>query len=90
MTTASTFSEKLATSLEASENNTALDQISRACNKTMKTIKPVTALTKSKEGQYWLALGRLSTKLTDTLQGLPDGDELLNQIVDPWKPESGY
>ena len=90
MTTAATFSEELASCLEASENSTAFDQIFTTCNKTLKTIKPVTACQSSKEGQYWLALGRLSTKLTVTLKALSDGDELLNQILDPLKPENGY
>ena len=38
---------------------------------------------------YWLALGRLSAALQTTLKALPDGNELLRQILDPLQPANG-
>jgi len=80
----------LATCLEDAEDEQALDQLSSICCKTLKTIKPLTSCQPSKEGQYWLALGRLSATLGTALKALRDGDELWEQIRDPLKPANGF
>ena len=90
ITTAATYSEELATCFEDAENEQALDQLSNICCKTLKTIKPLTSSQPGKEGQYWLALSRLSATLGTTLKALPDGDDLLQQICDPLKPANGF
>ncbi|DBA92699.1 TPA: hypothetical protein ACH3X1_002909 [Trebouxia sp. C0004] len=74
ITTAATYSEELATCFEDAENGQALDKLSSICCKTLKTIKPLTSSQLSKEGQYWLALSRISATLGITLKALPDGD----------------
>jgi hypothetical protein len=80
----------LATCLEDAEDEQALDQLSSICCKTLKTIKPLTSCQTSKEGQYWLALGRLSATVVTALKALRDGDELWEQIRDPLKPTNGF
>lgn len=90
VTTAATYSEELATCLEDAEDEQALDQLSSICCKTLNSIKPQTSCRPSKEGQYWLALGRVSATLGTVLKALPDGDELWDQICDPLKPANGF
>lgn len=93
MTTAATFSEELATCLEDSENEEAFINLFSTCNMSLKTIQPLTSLQSfqaSNEGQGWQAVSVLSPKLKAILETLPDGDELLEQILDPLKPASGY
>ena len=50
----------------------------------------MTFLQTNKEGQYWLALSKLSAKLRKTSREVPDGDALLREILDPLKPANGY
>ena len=90
ITTAATYNEELATCFEDAENEQALDQLSSICCKTLKTIKSLASSQPGKEGQYWLALSRLSATLGTTLKALPDGDDLLQQICDPLKPANGF
>lgn len=79
----------MATCLEDSEDEQALDQLSSICCKTLQSINPLTSYQPSIEGQYWLALGRLSAALGIALKALPDGNELWEQICDPLKPANG-
>lgn len=93
MTTAATFSEELATCLEDSGNEEALNHLFSTCSKTSKTIKPLRSPRSrqaSTEGQGWQAVDASSAKLKATLESLPDGDERLEQLLVPLKPANGY
>jgi len=58
-----------------------------ACQKTLTIIKPVTSA--SKERNSWPALHRFVAVLKKTVRSVPDGNELLDQILSPLKPENG-
>ena len=91
VTTAATYDEELATCLEEAGHEQALDQLRSACCKALDTIKPMRSVCQtSKEMQQWLALGTLSATLQTTLRAVRDSEELLQQILDPLKPENGY
>lgn len=90
MTTAATFSEELATCFEDSGNEEGLNHLFSTCKKTLKTIKPLLSWQENKEGQGWQAVADLSAKLKAALESLPDGDQLLQQILEPLKPANGY